>query len=176
MVFGVFLLECFDGFAVWVYSCFYLVVVEFGFWLFRGLGLCCFGFWVSFLVGLYKAETVVGLCFKDFLSERFVLLDLGFVSCCLFWTFALGRLGCCCLRCFVLFCDLYLVEIVCISCDFDDDGWVGFHLCIWVCVLVIVGFIRIFVLLCDFGLVFCIVSCVDAVDGVVVCWWFVCFC
>lgn len=39
----------------------------------------------------------------------------------------------------------------------------------------VVSFIRILVLLCDFGLMFCIVGCVGAVGGVIVCWWFVGF-
>lgn len=48
--------------------------------------------------------------------------------------------------------------------------WGGLSLMYLDCVLVIVSFIRIFILLCDFGLVFCIVSCVAAVGDVVVCW------
>lgn len=73
----------------------------------------------EFPVGLYTSETVVGLCFKDFLSEV-CFVEFGFCFCCLFLAFALSRLGCYCLRWFVLLCDLYLLMIDCLGCDFDD--------------------------------------------------------
>lgn len=92
------------GLRFGVYSCFYLIVVGFGVLVVSGLGLCWFGFWMGFPVGLYKSEIVVVCVLRISFRRGLFCWIWGFVFCCLFWAFALGGLDCCLriLCCFVV--------------------------------------------------------------------------